>query len=114
LRLAKAACRIEPNNGIYLNTLGVAQYRCDLMAEALVTLKRSNDQNKEKEPSDLAFLALAQHRMGQSEKAREILGRLRDMMKVPQRASKRAAGASLREAETTELDHVSPAAPFAP
>ncbi len=43
LRLAKAACRLEPENVAFLNTLGVAQYRCGLMAEALATLTRSND-----------------------------------------------------------------------
>ena len=85
LRLARAACRLEPENGAFLNTLGVAQYRCGLMAEALATLTRSNDLNKQKEPSDLAFLALAQHRLGQSEQARATLGRLREVMKNPQR-----------------------------
>ena len=33
LRLAKAACRLQPDNGTYLNTLGVAQYRSGLLAE---------------------------------------------------------------------------------
>ena len=49
---------------LILNTLGVAQYRCGLVAEALATLTRSNDLNKEKEPADLAFLALAQQPPG--------------------------------------------------
>ncbi len=40
------------------------------MAEALATLTRTNTLNQEKDPSDLAFLALAQHRLGQSDKAR--------------------------------------------
>ena len=47
LRLAEAACRLEPDNGAILNTLGVAQYRSGLMTEALATLTRSNDLNKE-------------------------------------------------------------------
>ena len=64
-----------------LKTLGVAQYRCGLIAKALAILTRSNDLNKEKEPADLAFLALAQHRLGQSEKARDTLARLREVMK---------------------------------
>ena len=114
LRLAKAACRLEPDNGAFLNTLGVAQYRCGLIAEALATLTRSNDLNKEKEPADLAFLALAQHRLGQSEKARATLGRLREVMKNPQRAKDQEAQAFLREAETIELDQAFPADPFAP
>ena len=64
------------------------------MAEALATLTRSNDLNKEREPADLAFLALAQHRLGQSEKARTTLGRLREVMKNPQRAEE-SGGAGL-------------------
>ena len=76
LRLAKAARRLDPENGAFLNTLGVGQYRCGLIAEALATLTRSKALNHEKEPSDLAFLALAQHRLGQTEKARETLARL--------------------------------------
>ena len=77
LRLAMAACRLESDNGLFLNTLGVAQYRCGLVAEALATLTRTNDLNKGKQPSDLAFLALAQHRLGQSDRARVSLARLR-------------------------------------
>ena len=114
LRLAKAACRLEPENGAFLNTLGVAQYRCGLIAEALATLTRSNDLNQEKEPADLAFLALAQHRLGQSEKARDTLGRLREVMKNPASAGDPESQAFLREAETIELDQVFPADPFAP
>jgi WD domain, G-beta repeat len=113
LRLAKAACRLEPDNGLYLNTLGVAQYRCGLVAEALATLTRSNDLNRENEPSDLAFLALAQSRLGRSENARSTLGRLRELMKNPERAKDQEAQDFLREAETIELDQAFPADPFA-
>src|SRR5262249_23271236 len=42
LRQAEAACKIDPNNGDYLNTLGVAQYRCGRFQEALDTLLRSD------------------------------------------------------------------------
>ena len=114
LRLAKAACRLQPDNGSYLNTLGVAQYRSGLVAEALATLTRSNDLNKKKEPADLAFLALAQSRLGQTEKAPSTLGRLRELMKDPARAKDQEAQAFLHEAETIELDQAFPANPFAP
>jgi eukaryotic-like serine/threonine-protein kinase len=114
LRLARTACRLQPDNGLYLNTLGAAQYRCGLVAGALATLTRSSDLNKQKEPSDLAFRALAQNRLGQSEEARSTLGRLRAVMKDPERAKDQEAQAFLREAETIELDRVFPADPFAP
>ena len=84
------------------------------MAEALATLTRSNDLNKENEPADLAFLALVQSRLGQTEKARSTLGRLRELMKSPERAKDQEAQALLREAETIELDQAFPADPFAP
>jgi hypothetical protein len=114
LRLARAACRLEPDNGMLLNTLGVAQYRCGLLAEALRSLTRSNELQLGILPGDLAFLALAQHRLGQSEKARDTLARLRQVMKDPHHAGNREAHAFLREAETIELDRVFPADPFAP
>jgi tetratricopeptide (TPR) repeat protein len=114
LRLAETAGRLEPDNGSFLNTLGVAQYRNGLLAEALATLTRSNDLNKGQEPTDLAFLALAQHRLGQSEKARTTLGRLRELMKNPRLADDQESQAFLHEAETIELDRLFPADPFAP
>ena len=83
------------------------------MAEALATLTRSNDLNKQRVPADLAFLALAQHRLGQSDKARVTLARLREVMKDPQLAGNSDARAFLLEAETIELDQVFPADPFA-
>ena len=64
----------------------MAQYRCGLTAEALATLTRSIGLNKHSEPAELAFLALARHPLGQSEKARDTLGRLREVMKDSQRA----------------------------
>jgi hypothetical protein len=113
LRLAKAACRIDSEFGMFLNTLGVAQYRCGLMAEALATLTRSNELNHGIMPEDLAFLALAQHRLGQSEKALATLGRLREVMKQPNPLLTSEARAFLREAEAIELDRAFPADPFA-
>ena len=113
LRLAEAACRLEPENGLFLNTLGIGQYRTGRIAEALATLTRSNDLNKQEEPGDLAFLALAQHRLGQSEKARFTLGRLREVMKDSRWAENNEAQAFVREAELIDLDRVFPANPFA-
>ena len=114
LRLATAACRLEPFDGFFLNTLGVAQYRSGRIAEALATLTRSNEMNKQSEPADLAFLALAQHRLGQSRQAHNTLGRAcARLMKRPQSAGDQEAEAFLREAETIELDQVFPANPFA-
>jgi hypothetical protein len=113
LRLAEEACRLEPENGAFLSTLGVAQYRTGLMAEAVATLMRPKGRYEDREPSDLAILALAQHRLGQSEQARSALGRLREVMENPDVVTI-GRKAWLREAETIEFDLAFPADPFAP
>jgi hypothetical protein len=112
LRLAEAACRLDPEKANFLNTLGVAQYRSGLLAEALATLTRSNDMNDQKKPSDLALLALAQHRLGLSDQATDTLSRLREVMKDS--AGDAQAEAFFNEAESIEFDRVFPADPFAP
>jgi hypothetical protein len=113
LRLFKVACRLEPKEGEYLvGGLGAAQYRCGLVAEALTTLTCSTFPDKEKDPLYLAFLAMAQSRLGQSEKSRATLKRLRELMKNPDDFDS-GTRALLREAETIELDQAFPADPFA-
>jgi WD domain, G-beta repeat len=113
LRLYKAACRLEPNNGEYLKGLGAAQYRCGLVAEADEP-DAVKYLNKVEYPSYLAYLAMAQSRLGLSDQARTTLGRLREVMKNPQWSGNPEAQGFLREAETIELDRVFPADPFAP
>jgi DNA-binding beta-propeller fold protein YncE len=80
LHLAEAACRLEPNNGGCLNTLGIAQYRVGLVSEALASLTRSNTLNDNKEPADLALLAMARQRLGYPAEARALLDRLRHVL----------------------------------
>jgi tetratricopeptide (TPR) repeat protein len=79
LRLARAATALEPDNGNFVNSLGIAEYRVGLLPEALATLQRSNEMQRGKEPEDLAFLAMTYQRLGHPAEAREILGRLRDV-----------------------------------
>jgi tetratricopeptide (TPR) repeat protein len=87
LHQAEAACRLAPENGDYRNTLGVAQYRCGNYERALQTLEESNKRNtatkKHPDPADLAFLAMTFHRLGQKQKAQEMLALLRATMKEP-------------------------------
>jgi Flp pilus assembly protein TadD len=103
LRLAEAATRIEPDNGVFLNTLGVAQYRAGQYQKARATLTRSNQLNGSREPSDLAFLAMTHQRLDQVEAARATLERLREVMKVPDRARIGENQEFLREAESVIL-----------
>jgi WD40 repeat protein len=115
LRLARAVCRLEPDNGNFLNTLGIAQYRAGLVPEALATLMRSNALNQGKAPEDLAFLAMAHQRLGQIAEARAMLDRLRDLMRQEKFAGRPGdqGRAFLAEAEAVILyDPIFPADPF--
>jgi Tfp pilus assembly protein PilF len=118
LRQAEAASKLAPTNGDLLNTLGVAQYRAGHYREAVATLTQSDRINsagaRGPQPADLAFLALAHHRLGEPDQARSALGRLRASMKKPEHASTSEAQMFQSEAEETELDLAFPSEPFAP
>ncbi len=82
VRLAEAACELTPGFATYLNTLGVAQYRAGLYKEALATLVRADEANCNAElrhprPTDLLFIALCHQRLGESDRAREVLAEAR-------------------------------------
>jgi hypothetical protein len=117
LRLAEAACQLEPETAAYL-TLGVAQYRAGLMAESLATLTRSSSLQFESKPEYLAFLAMTHHRLGHSEDARALLDRLRNRIRQSRVLTAGQAvenRAFLAEAEAVILfDPIFPANPFAP
>ena len=84
---AESANLLVPNNGYYLATLGIAQYRGEHYKEALATLTRADQINsKEKsgsQPAELAFLAMVQHRLGQKVEAKATLVRLKLAVKAP-------------------------------
>ena len=80
-RWAERAVVLAPENAMLLNTLGAAQYRTGRYNEALETLTRCADLNKNKEPDDSAFLALTHHRLGNPEKAREYFELLRKQVR---------------------------------
>jgi tetratricopeptide (TPR) repeat protein len=99
LRLAEKACEYDPDKGDYLNTLGVAQYRVGLYHEALATLTRSNILQGDREPADLAFLAMSLHRLGRTATSRTTLNHLREILRDSQAAASAENQAFLREAE---------------
>ena len=74
---------------------GYASYQQGQYQEALATLKKCDNSI----PEVLAFLAMAQHRVGQPQDARTTLEQLRQTLKTPQRAAHSEAQRFLREAE---------------
>jgi WD40 repeat protein len=103
LRFSEAACRLEPNNGNYVNTLGMAYYRVGNNDKALETLLRSDSIHQKQAggstPADLAFLAMTRHRLGHTQEAQADLRRLRERVKEPHWAQDADAQGFLREAE---------------
>jgi tetratricopeptide (TPR) repeat protein len=103
LRQAEAVCRLYPQEGFFLTTLGVAQYRVGQWKEALETLTRADRINRVESrgslPADLAFLAMAQYQLGQKEQVQATLARLREAMKTPPWANDTEPQDFLREAE---------------
>jgi tetratricopeptide (TPR) repeat protein len=99
LHRAELAHRLAPHDPETLQALGVAQYRIGDLEAAVETLVRSNEQNEGEHPVDVAFLAMAHHRLGQAETARGHLDRLRGLMGDPDCAGDSEWQAFLREAE---------------
>jgi hypothetical protein len=95
LRQAETACRLAPSEDKYMITRGVALYRLDQYQEARTSLKETHKEV----PAALAFLAMAQHQLGQLRQAQQTLARLRECMQQPGRAEDTEAQAFLREAE---------------
>ena len=103
LRYSEEACQLEPENGDFLNTLGVAYYRVGNYEKALDVLSRSDKINTVKDngsrPTDLAFLAMAHQQLGHAKETEAKLQRLREQMKDPRWAPNAQAQGFLREAE---------------
>jgi hypothetical protein len=95
LRQAETARRLGPGEDKYTITCGVALYRAGRYQDARDTLEETH----EEVPAALAFLAMAQHRFGESRQAQETLARLREILKQPAWAKDAEAQAFLREAE---------------
>jgi tetratricopeptide (TPR) repeat protein len=103
LRWAEEACRRQPGNGAYLNTLGVAHYRNGQYVEALASLTQAEPLNAKTYrgsiPGDLAFLAMAHQQLGHKKEAVKDLARLREVMKTSRWAKDAESQAFLKEAE---------------
>jgi serine/threonine protein kinase/WD40 repeat protein/tetratricopeptide (TPR) repeat protein len=77
LALSRRSVDLSPGGANYgLNTMGVVQYRACLYAEAVATLERSLEAGHGQDAGyDLFFLAMAHHRLGHRDVARDYLER---------------------------------------
>jgi hypothetical protein len=104
VQLAEAACRLKPDDGNSLNTLGVAYYRAGQYQQALDTLARSRPLSAKlppvgDHPADVAFLAMCHQQLGQPDQARKLLAELRTLCQKAAWTRNAEAQAFLREAE---------------
>ena len=104
LRWAEAACRLEPTNGEFLNTLALVQYRLAKYQQARATLDRAEPLNVARFdgpwPRDLALRAMILTQQDQPEPARATLERLRDLLKSPRWSDAADDKKRQREAES--------------
>jgi WD40 repeat protein len=107
LRWAEAACRLEPSNGVFLNTLALVQYRLGNYQPARATLDLAESLNVARFdgpwPRDLALRAMIQFQQDQLGPAQATLQRLRDVLKLPQWSDTVEGKRAQREAETLIL-----------
>jgi eukaryotic-like serine/threonine-protein kinase len=99
---AEAACRLTPDEDAYLDTLGVAQYRCDKFEECIQSLGQSDALHiarKVRQPADLSFLAMAHFKVGQYAQAKAVLTELRQLLNQPAWSGNSEAQTFLREAQ---------------
>ena len=93
-----------PDSLAALNTLGACQYRLGMFREALETLTPCDERNSQLHsgglPTDLAFLAMTHHQLGQAAEAAAMLARLRTVMQDPEVAGVEEHRILSAEAET--------------
>jgi tetratricopeptide (TPR) repeat protein len=103
LRYSEEACQLQPEDGNFRTTLGMAYYRVGNYEKALDVLARSDKINALRDqgsgPADPAFLTMAHHQLGHAKEAEAKLQLLRERMKDPRSAQAAEAQGFLREAE---------------
>jgi WD40 repeat protein/tetratricopeptide (TPR) repeat protein len=104
LAQAETACRLDPKQPAYEVGLAAAQYRVGRYAEALRTLERPGVANVW--AHQLAFQAMATHRLGRPEKARALLEQLRQRVKRLQPGAYPEAQDALAQTEAVLTEKV--------
>jgi predicted Zn-dependent protease len=98
LLLAEHACRLAPDRQEYRISLGAAFYRAGRYQEAIDTLGAVDPPDRSS-PAVLAFLAMANHGLGQHEQARANLAHLHKLLDQPRGMKGAEALDLMREAE---------------
>jgi len=87
VRYAEIACALAPDDPSFVDTRGAARYRAGQYGEALADLDRPAVRDglapERPLPTRLAFLAMAQHQVGQKDVARRTLAQLLEVMRAP-------------------------------
>jgi WD40 repeat protein/tRNA A-37 threonylcarbamoyl transferase component Bud32 len=103
LQQAEVACRLMSFDGSYATTLGMAQYRLGMYADALTTLTRADELNRTAGgapmPANLALLAMTRFKLGERDQARASLQSLRTIMHEPVWTRNAEAQSLQKEAE---------------
>jgi len=73
--LARIAVDLEPDEGAYWNTLGVAHYRAGAWSDALSALDKAVDLQSGGDACDWLFLAMTRWQLGEKDEARKWYGR---------------------------------------
>jgi WD40 repeat protein len=108
LRLIEQAIAVSPDDGTYLNTLGVCQFRLGDYEGAIESLEKSRSKNQQPagmftmyyHPSDTLFLAMSLYQAGRHEEARQNLKFATQAMKVGQFRADRELREFMTEAQT--------------
>ncbi len=115
LRGAEAAVAAEPNNPIFLNTLGVAQYRTERYEEAYATLTRCDELRRQQRdadwPRDVAVLAMALFKLERIDEARAMLRHVEELTYISDLRNPYSQAASAMFKECEELLEGSDAQP---
>jgi tetratricopeptide (TPR) repeat protein len=97
LALARRAVELAPEEGISLNTMGVVLFRMGRYDEAIAVLERSRTAHHGQfDGFDLFFLAMARHRLGHRDEARDDFDRalrwVRDQTNLSEQHARELAG----------------------
>jgi tetratricopeptide (TPR) repeat protein len=100
LRQAQRAHELDPKNGDYLTSVGIAHYRLTQYAEALKALAQAGQLYTAAgtTPANLAFLAMTQQQLGNKDEAKKTFEHLRAMIRNSKEGDNPETRACLREA----------------